>query len=70
MISLRLGEALEGELEAEARRSGRTRSQLVRQALLEYLAGAERQRRYAGAVAELQGAYGDPASRREALARA
>ena len=66
IITLRLPEQVESDLLQEARLRHSTRSQLVRQAIVDFLALSERQRRMEGLVAEMRQAYADPARREEA----
>ncbi|MDX9839657.1 MAG: CopG family transcriptional regulator [Azoarcus sp.] len=65
-ISLRLPEDIEARLTEEARLEGCARSEVVREAIAEYLARRERERFMAEMVAEARRAYSDPAIRREA----
>jgi predicted transcriptional regulator len=66
-ISLRLPEDLDRKLAAEAELVGRPRSEVVRDALVEYLAEQERKRFMAEFIAEAKKGYGDPEMRREAI---
>ncbi|MBI1922532.1 MAG: CopG family transcriptional regulator [Geobacter sp.] len=66
-LSLRLAEDLEHRLEEEAHREGLPRSEVVRQAISDYLARRERERFMAELVAEARTGYGDENIRREAL---
>lgn len=66
-ISLRLEDDLERRLAAEAHVEGKTRSEVIRTALSEYLGRRERERFMAKMVGEMREAYGDPARRREAI---
>jgi len=66
-ISLRLPADVDARLSAEARLEGRPRSEVVRQALLQYLAQRERERFMATLVSEAAAIYGDEAARREAI---
>jgi len=69
-LSLRLPEELEHRLEEEARREGVLRSDVVRQALSDYLARRERERFMNELVAEARAGYAVEAIRDEALALA
>jgi predicted transcriptional regulator len=69
-LSLRLPEELEHRLEEEARREGVLRSDVVRQALSDYLARRERERFMNELVAEARAGYTVEAIRDEALALA
>ncbi len=66
-ISLRLPEEIETRLAEEARLEGRPRSEVVREAIVEYITRRERERFMAELVAEARRTYGDPALRQEAL---
>jgi predicted transcriptional regulator len=66
-LSLRLPDELEHRLEEEADREGVPRSEVVRQAISDYLARRERERFMAELVAEARAGYGNPALRDEAL---
>lgn len=65
-ISLRLPEEVETRLTEEARLEGRPRSELVREAITEYIARRERERFMAEMVTEARRASSDPEIRREA----
>lgn len=65
-ISLRLPDDLDRKLAAEAELVGRPRSEVVRDALVEYLADQERKRFMAELIAEAKKGYGNPEMRREA----
>lgn len=67
-MSLRIPEELEARLDEEGRRQGLSRSEVVRDALEEFLARKERERIVTSFVAEARAVYGDPALRDEALA--
>ena len=69
-LSLRLPDELESRLDAEARRAGVPRSEVVRAAIEEFLSRRERERFMANFVAEARAAYGDPAFRAEVLGSA
>lgn len=64
-ISLRLPEDIEAHLAEEARLEGRPRSEVVREAIVDYLARRERERFMAQVVAEARAAYDTPAIREE-----
>ncbi|HSH29653.1 MAG TPA: ribbon-helix-helix protein, CopG family [Thiohalobacter sp.] len=66
-ISLRLPEDVENRLNEEARRERRPRSEVVRQAITDYLERRERERFISELVAEAKAVYGDEARRREAI---
>ena len=66
-LSLRLPEDLDHRLEIEARIEQQPRSEVVRIAIVEYLARRERERFMAELVAEARTAYADETIRREAL---
>lgn len=59
-ISIRLPKEIEQRLEAEARLSNKNRSELVREAVGEYLTRRQKQRFMAEYVAEMRQAYADP----------
>ena len=65
-ISLRLPEPLEARLAAEAEAEGRSRSDVAREAIADYLERRERDRFMAELVEELRQGYADPRLRREA----
>lgn len=67
-ISLRLPEDIEAHLAEEARLEGRPRSEVVREAIVDYLARRERERFMAEVVAEARAAYDNPAIREETQA--
>jgi len=67
-MSLRLTEGLEQRLVEEAKIERKSRSELVREAVREFLHRRERERFMAAMVAEAKQAYGDPEIRREAMA--
>jgi predicted transcriptional regulator len=66
-ISLMLPDDLDAKLDAEAKLSDRPRSELLRDALAEYLARRERERFMAEVVRAAKALAEDPAARREAL---
>jgi metal-responsive CopG/Arc/MetJ family transcriptional regulator len=66
-LSLRLPEDLDNRLEDEARHEQLPRSEVVRIAIVEYLARRERERFMAELVAEAHTAYADESIRRSAL---
>ncbi len=66
-LSLRLPEDLDHRLEDEARFEQLPRSEVVRIAIVEYLARRERERFMAELVAEAHTAYADESIRRTAL---
>jgi len=66
-ISLRLPDDFDTRLEEEARLQGKTRSEVARQAIAEFLERRERERFMAELVEEARRAYADPAIRKEAL---
>lgn len=66
-LSLRLPEELDQRLEDEARLEKLPRSEVVRIAIVEYLAQRERERFMAELVAEARTAYADESMRRTAL---
>jgi predicted transcriptional regulator len=66
-ISLRLPEEVDTRLTEEARIEGRPRSEVVREAITEYITRRERERFMEELVAEARRAYGDPDLRQEAL---
>jgi metal-responsive CopG/Arc/MetJ family transcriptional regulator len=59
MVSVRIPEDLEARLDAEARLAGRPRSDMVREAVTEYLARRERERRLEEMAGEMRRAYAD-----------
>ena len=65
-ISLRLSDEIEAQLIHEAQLEGRARSEVVREAIVEYIQRHERERFMAEMVAEARRAYSDPAIRKEA----
>jgi metal-responsive CopG/Arc/MetJ family transcriptional regulator len=69
-VSLRLPDELEHRLEEESHREGVPRSEVVRQALCDYLTRRERERFMNELVAEARAGYGIAALRDEALALA
>lgn len=66
-LSLRLPDDFDTRLEEEARLEGKTRSEIARQAIAEYLERREKERFMAEMVAAAQALAADPAARREAL---
>ena len=66
-LSIRLPDGLDQQLHEEARLAEKTRSELVRDLVAEYLVRRERERFMAELVAEAKAAYSDPDIRREAL---
>lgn len=59
-ISIRLPKEIEQQLDEEARFSDRNRSELVREAVGEYLTRRQKQRFIAEYVAEMRQVYADP----------
>jgi predicted transcriptional regulator len=66
-LSLRLPDDLEQRLNREAELAGRSRSEVIRDAVTQFIAQRERERFMAEYVAEAKAGYSDPALRREAL---
>lgn len=66
-LSLRLPDEFDARLEEEARLEGKTRSEIARQAIAEFLERREKERFMAELVEEARRAYADPEIRREAL---
>lgn len=66
-ISLRLPDDFDIRLEEEARLEGKTRSEVARQAIAEFLERREKERFMAELVEEARRAYANPAIRKEAL---
>lgn len=66
-ISLRLPDELEHKLAIEAELAGRPRSEVIRDALAQFIAQRERERFMAEVVAAAQALYADPAARAEAV---
>jgi len=66
-MSLRLTEGLEQRLAEEAEIERKSRSELVREAVREFLHRRERERFMTAMVAEARQAYGNPEMRRKAL---
>jgi predicted transcriptional regulator len=66
-LSLRLSDDLEQRLNREAELAGRPRSEVIRDAVTQFIAQRERERFMAEYVAEAKAGYSDPALRREAL---
>lgn len=65
-VSLRLPDELESRLSEEARHEGRPRSELVREAIAEYIARHERERYMARMVEAAHALASDPAASAEA----
>ncbi len=68
-MSLRLTDDLENRLAEAAKIEGKPRSELVREALSDFLRRRERERFMAEMIAEAKKAYSDPEIRREAIER-
>jgi len=66
-LSLRLPDDLEQRLNREAELAGRPRSEVIRDAVTQFIAQRERERFMAEYVAEAKAGYSDPALRGEAL---
>ncbi|MGY6215321.1 ribbon-helix-helix protein, CopG family [Methylolobus aquaticus] len=66
-LSIRLPEALERQLQEEARKADKTRSELVRDIVAEYLTRLELERFMAELAQEARQGYADAELRREAL---
>jgi predicted transcriptional regulator len=66
-LSLRLPDELDERLGSEATREGRSRSEVAREAIAEYLARRERERFMAELVAEARSGYADAQVRAQAL---
>lgn len=66
-ISLRLPDEVENRLAEEARLEGRARSEVVREAIVEYVARRERERFMTELVAEAKAVYADEAGARAAV---
>ncbi|MBI5484559.1 MAG: ribbon-helix-helix protein, CopG family [Deltaproteobacteria bacterium] len=66
-LSLRLPEELDQRLETEARIEQQPRSEVVRIAIVDYLARRERERFMAELVAEARAAYADATIRHDAM---
>ncbi len=64
-ISIRISDDLERQLSAEADTQGRPRSELVRQAIQEFVSRKEKERFMAELLAEASEAYSNPEMRRE-----
>ena len=67
ILSIRLPDELDRQLQEEARRAEKTRSELVRDIVAEYLVKQEKARFMAELVEEARRAYSDPEICREAL---
>lgn len=65
-VSLRIPDELDEKLNREARRENRSRSELLREAIIEYLERKEKERFIADFVAEARAGYGDPDIARDA----
>ena len=66
-LSLRLPDDLDAQLGEEARLEGKSRSEIARLAIADFLARREKERFMAEFVREMKLAYSDPAIRQEAL---
>lgn len=66
-LSLRLPDDFDTRLAEEARLQGKTRSEIARQAIAEFLERREKERFMAEMVDAAQALAADPAARREAL---
>ncbi len=66
-LSLRLTDDIDQRLAQEAEAEGKTRSEVARAALVEFLDRRERERFMAEMVEEMREGYADPEIRREAL---
>lgn len=66
-LSLRLPEDIDARLNHEARAEGKTRSEIARLAIAEFLERREKERFMSEMVAAAQALAADPATRREAL---
>ena len=64
-VSVRLPAELEALLEQEAQLAGRARSEVIREALTEYIRHQQRRRFMDAYVAEARAGYADPALRAE-----
>ena len=67
VISLRLPDDLEAKLEQEASRTSRAKSEIARDAIVDYLARQERERFLASLEAAARSLAADPQSTSEAL---
>ncbi|MBE0511319.1 MAG: ribbon-helix-helix domain-containing protein [Chromatiales bacterium] len=65
-ISLRLSDEIEAQLSHEAQLEGRARSEVVREAIVEYIERHERERFMAEMVAAAKALAADPDSQQEA----
>ncbi len=65
-LSIRISEDLERQLDNEARVEHKPRSEIVREAIKEYIARRERERYMSEFIAEAKKAYADPDIRRDA----
>lgn len=66
-ISVRLPDDVLRQLQEEARVTRKKRSELIREAVVDYLERSERDRFLEEMVAEARAGYGDPGTREEAL---
>jgi metal-responsive CopG/Arc/MetJ family transcriptional regulator len=66
-LSLRLPDDIDARLDQEAQAEGKSRSEIARLAIAEFLARREKERFMAEMVEEMRRAYADPEIRREAL---
>lgn len=66
-LSTRLPEEMERDLEYESKVSGKSRSEVVREAIGEYLTRQERERFMAEMIAAAKALYSDPEAREEGL---
>lgn len=67
VLSIRLPDEIGTKLTNEARLEGKSRSEVVREAIAEYLAGRGKERFMAELAGEMRMAYADAEVRREAL---
>lgn len=65
-ISIRLPDDIERQLDMEAERTHKSRSEVAREAIAEYVVRAEKKRLMSELAAEMREAYGKPEIRREA----
>lgn len=66
-LSLRLPDDLDAQLGEESRIAGKSRSEIARQAIAEFLARREKERFMAEMAAAAEALAADPAARRESL---
>ena len=66
-LSVRLPPEVTGELDREAELSGKSRSDLVREAVGEYVTRKQRERLVSELAEEMRRAYADAGTRRESL---